>query len=746
MNKIDQGPKSKLRAKSSAAPTKPNIKRPEEYRPKVVYQATGLFVFIILGFFTYSNTLKSPFFFDDQAHIQKNPHIRLTRLDLKGIVRAGFKSPLPQRPVANISFALNYYLHRYNVIGYHCTNIIIHILTGIFLYLFVKNTLGIPLLRRRYDGCSSIAFFAALLWLVNPLQIQSVTYIVQRMNSLAAMFYILSLLLYVKGRLATLKNKKSWLWFAGCIFAGMLALGCKEIAATLPVFILLYEWYFFQELNSRWLKRSVPYVIGVFIIFGLAGLLYLGLNPLEKSSSQYERWGFTLTERVLTQSRVVIYYITLLAYPHPGRLNLDHDFALSHSLIDPPITLLCIVAVIGLLALAIYTAKRQRLLSFCILWFFGNLAIESSVIPLDLMYEHRLYLPSMLVFPAIVVLAWHGIKQKWARALVLCIAVLPCCIWTYERNNVWSDSVTLWKDCADKSPEKPRPHYNLANSLYEEGSNDEAIRYYTKTLQLDPNRSDAHFGFGTALLDQGRINEAINHFTDALRLRPNYAQAHHNMGIAFQRQNNFNKALEQYNQALRINPRLYQAFDSLATLFYQQGEVDKAIAYWTEALRLKPDWPKVLDNLAAALYLKGKSDKAIAYWTEALRLEPDWPKVLNNLAWVLATHKDAKYRDSSEALRLAKLACELTEYKQLDLLDTLAAAYAAAGRFSQATETAEKAVQSAVSAGKKELAQKIQSRLQLYKTGQSYHESPATSGISPQIDQTTPSPVQDTGN
>ncbi|MHC4890788.1 MAG: hypothetical protein ACYTEO_15140, partial [Planctomycetota bacterium] len=149
-----------------------------------VYQATALLVFVILGFLIYSNTLKSPFVFDDHSIIEDNHHIRLTELTLKDIIAAGFKSYHHQRPVANISFALNYYFHRYNVIGYHCINVIIHILTGIFLYLFIKNTLTTPLLRRRYERYRWIHFFAALLWLVHPVQTQSVTYIVQRMNSL----------------------------------------------------------------------------------------------------------------------------------------------------------------------------------------------------------------------------------------------------------------------------------------------------------------------------------------------------------------------------------------------------------------------------------------------------------------------------------------------------------------------------------------------------------------------------------
>jgi Tfp pilus assembly protein PilF len=287
---------------------------------------------------------------------------------------------------------------------------------------------------------------------------------------------------------------------------------------------------------------------------------------------------------------------------------------------------------------------------------------------------------------------------------------------------VWSDPVTLWRDSADKSPKKPRPHYNLAIELCEQEKNDEAIKYYTKTLQLDPNHSDAHLGFGISLLDEGRIDEAIVHFNDALRLNPNYVKAHHCMGMAFYKQDKFDEALACYNRALQINPKYTKVHNNMAVMFYQQGEIDKAIAHWTEALRLKADWPEVHSNMAIAFYQQGKVDKVIKHWTEALKFEADWLQVLNNLAWIMATYEEAKYRNAGKSLALAKQACEITDYKNPETLDTLAAAYASVGRFPQAIETAEKAVNFALSAGKKELAKQILSRLQLYKAGRPHRE------------------------
>ena len=217
-----------------------------------IYEYEGLlFSFLALVvILLYVETLTGPFIFDDKPNILENSHIRLTKLTVTDLARAAFKSPIPRRPLANISFALNYYFHGYNPVAYHLVNILIHILNGIVLFLLAKTTLRTPSLRSDYETYRWIPFFTALLWLVHPLQTQSVAYIVQRMNSLATLFYLLSILLYAKSRLES-KDRPRKLLLAGCILSGLFALASKEISATLPFFLLLYEWYFVQDLSRR---------------------------------------------------------------------------------------------------------------------------------------------------------------------------------------------------------------------------------------------------------------------------------------------------------------------------------------------------------------------------------------------------------------------------------------------------------------------------------------------------------------
>jgi tetratricopeptide (TPR) repeat protein len=573
-------------------------------------------------FLIYSNTFKSPFLFDDVNNIQQNPHIRLTRINLRDLKRTILESPSSNRPVAVLSFALNYYFNRYRVGGYHLVNIVIHVVTGLLLYFLLKTMMRIPSIDFPDKHQGWIPFFTVLIWLVHPIQTQSVTYIVQRMNSLATMFYVLSLWLYVQARLAT-KRRKMQLLFSGCIFAGLLSIGSKEIAATLPFFIFLFEWYFFQGLDKIWLKHRILPFSGLLILLVVFMLVFLGFHPFETILNGYRDFDFTLPQRVLTEFRVVVYYISLLIFPHPSRLNLDRDFPLSHSLTDPVTTPISILAVVGLIGLSIYLAKRQRLLSFCILWFLGNLVIESSVIALDLIFEHRTYLPSMMAILMAVTSVYRHRGQKWVKIGAFFAIALVFSYWTYERNNTWCDTIRLWTDCVIKSPKKARPHYNLGTSLSQKGQTSEAIHQYSEALRLNPNYAEAHSNLGVDLLSQGLTEEAIRHYREALRIKPDFAKAHYNLGIALVNQSKYDEAIIHFKEALRINPDDVRSQNNLGVALYRQGRLEEAIHHYREALRIEPGFEEAQMNLGIALEKSGNPDMAISQYSELLRNNPE---------------------------------------------------------------------------------------------------------------------------
>ena len=593
---------------------------------------TWLLMFLgVLVFLVYTSTLTGPFIFDDKPNIRQNPHIRLERLSPGGIASAAFESPAKHRPVANISFALNYYFHRYNPVGYHFVNILIHIINGILLYLFTKATLQTPTLKTDFERLAAgwIPLFTAFIWTLHPLQTQSVSYIVQRMNGLATMFYLLCLWFYVKYRLLKKTERSFWLLFC-CTASGVLAIGSKEIAASLPIFIILYEWYFFQNLSFHWLKKKLPFIAGALVLFAILSLLFLGADPLDRITAGYLNRSLTVAQRVLTEFRVVIFYLSLLIWPHPSRLNLDHEFMISHSLIDPITTLLSIVAIAGAIGAAIYFAKKAPLVSFSILWFFGNLVIESSVIGLEIIFEHRTYLPSLMLVFTLVSLAFKYLKPRQFCIPALCILMAVGAFWTYQRNRVWSDAITLWQDCVTKSPGKERPYNNLGVALAQAGQTQAAIENYRAAIKINPNYGNAHYNLGSALARTGHLQIGIAHMTRALELQPDNYEAHNNLGIALLMQGAPQKAAIHFQKALEINANYASAHNNLGIAMKRQHHLSEAVFHFKEALRLNPAYAEAHNNLGIAYRDQGNFKAADLHFSQALRINPGFESARKN--------------------------------------------------------------------------------------------------------------------
>jgi hypothetical protein len=439
-------------------------------------------VLVVLA--TYFGTLGYPFQLDDQPNISQNQFIQISSLSLGEFKKAAFKSANHYRPVANISFALNYYFNGLEVRGYHAVNIVIHLLAGIFLFFFVGAIFNVPLIRNKYGESGLIPFFAASIWLAHPLHTQSVTYIVQRMNSMAAMFFIMAMLFYVKARLSPVKTKKI-LFFSITFVSGILAFGTKQNTATLPFFFLLFEWFFFQDLRMKISPRQVLWLGAAGLVFVFTLYVFLGDSPLAKLTSGYSGRPFTLAQRLLTQPRVVLHYISLLVFPFPGRLNLDYDFPLSYTMVSPAVTFFSLMLLAVLLWLGVYFLKTNRLYSFCIFWFLGNLVIESSVIPLEIIFEHRTYLPSMMTILLFTLLLRHISPSKQVFIASALSLTLLLTFWGYERNKAWRSQITLMLDNYKKSPDKARVNFNLGVAYLNNNNADEAIPYLQEGLRLN---------------------------------------------------------------------------------------------------------------------------------------------------------------------------------------------------------------------------------------------------------------------
>jgi hypothetical protein len=457
----------------------------------------------------YSGTLTTPFFFDDELVIVKNPVIKDMGLFFEPskaeIFTGHFEYPtFKRRYIGYLTFALNYRLHGLNVSGYHLVNLFIHISTALLLYLLVILSFQTPFLRSSSlkDYAPHIALFSALLFACHPLQTQAVTYIWQRVTSLASLLLLLSLTAYVRWRLSQSASAgiKALPWYLLCLLSAVLAMKTKEIAFMLPLTIALYEFFFFQGPIARRTLFLVPLFCTMLIIpltlFSIdqpAGELIDDVEGM-RGNTELSRWQY-----LMTSFRVIVTYVRLLFLPI--HQNLDYDYPVYSSFLDGAVLLsfLFLMSLLGLGVSLLFrsrdTSPHLRIISFGIFWFFINLLLESSIIPLNnVIWEHRLYLPSMGVSLAVSTLVFTGVQKLRERGKggaqtavsVLVAVVLILTGATYARNRVWGDEVTLWQDVVKKSPRKARGDNNLGNAYRSLGNFDEAIKQYQFALQLDP--------------------------------------------------------------------------------------------------------------------------------------------------------------------------------------------------------------------------------------------------------------------
>lgn len=573
----------------------------------------------------YANTINAPFMFDDTTSIKKNPHIRLRQPSLTALTEI-FQAQTVNRPLAYISFALNYYFHRYDVAGYHVVNWLIHIINGLLVYLLACQTL-----RLMQVDLPEGPFLAAALWLVNPVHTQSVTYIVQRMNALSAMFYLTALVLYIRARTIPSREggntPKAYLFFFFSAVSGICALASKEIAVTLPVMIFLYEWFFIRNLTTGFIKKQAIWLPVMAVIMILVTFVYLGVNPVSRILSTYDKQPFDMKERLLTQPRVIFQYISLLLLPLPERLSLDHYVTISTSLTNPMTTWPAGALLTVTILAAAVRARANRLFAFAVFWFLGTLAVESSFIGLGLMFEHRTYLPSVFVFIAAACGLLRYTRPGWLAkaALVLLIAVSG--FWTWQRNAVWADEIRFWQDTIRKSPKSIRPYNNLGVALALEGRFEEGIAACRQSIALSSpvtNTANAYNNISRIYQDLGENKKAIDYGRRALQINPKLAEAHMNLGKALLAENRPDEAIAHLKKTIDLSPQLTPAYTLLAQAIYRtNGDIERAADICRQALATDPENTAAEIFLAYLLRKSGEPEQSLFHLRQVLDRFPD---------------------------------------------------------------------------------------------------------------------------
>lgn len=605
-------------------------------------------VVILLCFvcIAYSASLKGDFQLDDFGQIVNNSRMKDLSLSLKVDSLQNFI--LSGRPVTAFTFALNYSKGRLDPFGYHLVNLAIHLVVVILLYFFTYKVLRFS----SYKNPHYLALIIAGIFGLHPLQSQAVSYIVQRGESLASMFYLLSLLLFITAVDRGLSVKGFVLYFFGFV-AFIAGIGSKEIAATLPLAYILFDYYFLAKRGDPencagnragyWLNRlavPLPFLICGVVFFMKKMRAFVGGNNVG-----FNLEGMEWTSYLLTEFKVLVTYLRLIMLP--VNQNLDYDYPLSRGFFEPQ-TLFSFLLLFFLLLIAGYLLLRDRksvleeagvaapgpVVSFGICWFFLLLAPTSTFIPIiDVIFEHRTYLASWGIIAALVVAADATIRKAnldrstW-KLVVLSIIVLVMTFMAFllhKRAGVWKDKLSLWSDTVKKSPYKARPHVNLAHALRIKGKYDGAVREYLLALRLPKGRTVSSVeilkNLGVTRFKLGQLPEAIGIFRKVLIFEPGNVDILNNLSICLMETGKHDEALSLALRAEVIKPLHGGIKSTLGEIYMAGREYPKSLAYFKRAIKLNPDVPVRHYNTALVLEKMERFSEACAYWEQYLDLE-----------------------------------------------------------------------------------------------------------------------------
>ncbi len=583
-----------------------------------------LLLFAIVAFSIYSNSINAQFCFDDSRNITENANVTITELSFESLKKAAFSSNAAGfRPVSYLSLAINYYYSRLDTTSYHVINIIIHIINAFLIYIILLRMLGLPPGgasrgdTKKTKSHAAIAFFTALIWLCHPLNSQAVILVVQRMALLMSMFFLLAFLFYMRWRS---EKRIGSLVMTVMFFA--LSLLSKQNAAVFPGVIIIYELVFIRKGNLKNITKGEKIFAGVTALLSGAIFIMFKAEILKSFVKGYAMRDFTMYERILTQFRVLADYISLLLLPLPGRLSLTHDIIKSTSLITPITTLLSLIALVAMIVVAILRIKKTPRLSFAILWFFTLLTVESTIIPLEMKFDHRVYMPGIFLiglFVEFIIINLYEKKRKAALA-ILCSTALLFGAMTVVRGDVWKKATTLWADVVAKYPDDARAHFNLGQTLATEKNYSEALKEYQIALDLDPENSIAIFGMGNIYREVASYKRAIEYFKLAAEKSDVGTTGHFkiikNLGGGYFRSGQYKLAEETFKKFLPSYEANGEYLYNLGLTLQSQGKLSESLEWFQKALSRGYDAEKVyVDIVMTAIELK-RTDTVVSFYNQ----------------------------------------------------------------------------------------------------------------------------------
>ncbi|MCE9607346.1 MAG: tetratricopeptide repeat protein [Planctomycetia bacterium] len=643
----------------------------------------------VVGLIAYGNSFDAPFIFDSAAYIRDNPALR--RLwppqDLLVFVQS--------RPLGFISFAVNYALHGAEVWGYHAVNLAIHIVNSWLLYLFVRGTLQLPKLAARYgSSATTYATVIAVLWVAHPLCTQGVTYVYQRLESLASLFYLAALLgvlgAATSASATTTGSQIRRRWAIAAVVCTVAAMLTKEIAVTIPLVAL---WYDRACLSASWsevwgARRRLH--TALFCTWGVLAAMMIASRGMYAGAGIGSVPGISSLDYAFTQPRVLLHYVFLSLWPATLCLDWNTPVAATFQEIAP-----AFAVVLSALMLCLRGLLLGRPWSFIGGAFFLILAPTSSIVPIaDLSFEHRMYLPLAAVLAALVFTVDLALR-KWEpspdrlRTALCCGAFLSAtCVLVFvtrARNDDYRSEITMWEDVAKKAPHNGRAFASIARMKRHEGKLDEAEKLAQHALKLKPNYVYAHYIYAHILFDRNRLDEAEAHFQYSIEHGLEFPSAFILLGNIKSTRGLVPEEIECYRRALELDPESGEAWGLLAIALHKTGDRSHADKAFRQASGLADGNSHALNALGIYVGLIGDDAAAVHWFEESLRLEPNRGDIHANLGSALG-----RVGRKEEALRMLS-AGVLRFPEHVKCRFNLANALAREGRYPEAIESFEQA-------------------------------------------------------
>jgi tetratricopeptide (TPR) repeat protein len=624
------------------------------------------FILAIACAVVYANSLVNGFVWDDRALVNDNRFIRewrfLPKVFTTNLFGGAGHEAIFYRPVQTLTFMIDYRLWGLRPFGYHLTNLLLHLGCTILVYMFVARV-----------AAWRTAMIAGLLFAVHPLQTEAVAYVSGRADSLAVGFGLLSLLLYINAQAAP----RDVPWRVGSLAAFAVALLSKEMAMVFPALLILYDLLFDQprsrsDLLARLRRRYLPY-LGVLALYGLVRHLSVGLRGF---SSEVSRTS--LFERGLLVLKVFGEYLLLLVAPR--NLHMERTVTIPSSLFEWPI--LGAAALLMLLAgLGAWAFRRNRSITFGLLWFFIAFLPISNLIPLNAeMAEHWMYLPAIGLFLT-VALGVETLERQgrgWLVTAPLVAVILLFGGLSIRRNLDWKDEVTFYELTLKASPESSRMYENLGLALMERNQYERAIEAFKTAIRLAPGAYKHYLGLGSVYRKMGRLEEAIEQYRIALVFRPGSGLLHLALGQIYMQMGQEEKAITEFEQASDFLPPSIVADITLGERLFKAGQDLQAIGAYQRALAGIPLNVEVRNKLGLAYARSGQVEQAVKEFQEALRIDPT--------SWLSRNHLGIAFlrmKRYSEAAQQFEHAVTLVP-SYAEAQNNLGIAYTRLGRFKEA--------------------------------------------------------------